>query len=79
MAVRVFTRFFEDRGTVLLEGAQPLFRSIIRPERGDLIIEKDGSVSQVQVLRNRLVERTVEGPPKPIKLPQSWYAVSVKL
>lgn len=78
MAVNVFTRYFKGRGTVLLKGAQPMFGSSIRPERGDLIYEEDGSVSQVQVVRNRLEEITVEGPPGITRLPRSWYLISVK-
>ena len=71
MGVKVFTRFFG--GTILLEGATPVRSSRLIPKRGDVIYDTDGSVLQVQTHRGRLVEAVIDGPPRPIKLPSSWY------
>ena len=71
MGAKIFTRFFS--GTVLLEGAQPMFGSGIRPTKGDIIYGEDGSILQVQAQGRRLVEVIIDGPPRAIKLPHSWY------
>ena len=72
MAVRVFTRFFEGKGTVFLNKGTPDFDSRIKPGHGDIIYSRNGSVLQVHRLGQRLVEVLIEGPPKGFKLPSSW-------
>jgi len=71
MGANVFTRFFG--GTILLEGAKPVRSTRLIPKRGDIIYDTDGSVLQIQTLNGRLVEILIEGPPRPMKLPSSWY------
>lgn len=72
MAVSVFTRFFEGKGTVLLKSATPIFDSGKVPGHGDIIYAKNGSVLQVQLIGQKLREVLIREPERRIALRPSW-------
>ncbi len=67
---RCFTRLWG--GTVLIDGACPVFDSKIVPEHGDTIYTEDASTLQVQRVGKKLVEKFIKYPPRGTTLPQNW-------